>query len=206
MSETASEDPRAFWDARYVGGEYVFGLEPNRWLAAHEHLLRRRMRAFLPGDGEGRNGVWLAERGLAVTTVDASPVGVDKARQLAASRGVKLDSHVADLREWKYPASAYDLVVLAFVHVEAGERAGLHAEVAATLCPGGHLLLEGFTPAHLGRKGGPKTADRMFTAPILADDFSALDILHLEECEVELPAAERHGGPAAVVRLLARMP
>lgn len=206
MGDTVSEDPRDFWDARYVGDEYVFGLEPNRWLAAHEHLLRRRMRAFLPGDGEGRNGVWLAERGLAVTTVDASPVGVEKASQLATSRGVTLDAHVADLRAWKYPASAYDLVVLAFVHVEAGERAGLHAEIAATLRPGGHLLLEGFTPAHLGRKGGPKTADRMFTAAILADDFSGLDILHLEECEVELPAAERHGGPAAVVRLLARMP
>ncbi|MGE0255681.1 MAG: class I SAM-dependent methyltransferase [Alphaproteobacteria bacterium] len=206
MSATTQEDPRVFWDARYVGGDYVFGLEPNRWLAAHEYLLRPRMRAFLPGDGEGRNGVWLAERGLVVTTVDASPVGVDKARRLAASRGVRLDAHVADLRDWKYPAAAYELVVLAFVHVEVGERAGLHAEIAATLRPGGHLLLEGFTPAHLGRKGGPKTADRMFTAATLADDFSGLDILHLEECEVELPAAERHGGLAAVVRLLARMP
>lgn len=206
MDEIVPEDPRAFWDARYVGGEYVFGIEPNRWLAAHEHLLRRRMRAFLPGDGEGRNGVWLAERGLVVTTVDASPVGVEKARRLAAERGVTLDAQVADLREWKYPASAYDLAVLAFVHVDIGERSGFHAEVAATLRSGGHLLLEGFTPAHLGRKGGPKSADRMFTAAILADDFSALDILHLDECEVELPEAERHGGPAAVVRLLARMP
>ncbi|MBM3558896.1 MAG: class I SAM-dependent methyltransferase [Alphaproteobacteria bacterium] len=161
------------------------------------------MRAFLPGDGEGRNGVWLVERGLVVTTVDSSPVGVDKARRLAASRRVKLDAHVGDLRDWKYPVAVFDLVVLAFVHVDAGERSGLHAEVATTLRPGGHLLLEGFTPDHLGRKGGPKSADRMFTAATLADDFSGLDILCNEECEVELPAAERHGGLAAVVRLLA---
>lgn len=197
----------SFWDQNYSASTgFKYGERPNAFLVQQVARFAPGSRILLPGDGEGRNGVWLAERGLDVTTVDASPVGVDKARRLAASRGVRLDAHVADLHDWKYPAAAYELVVLAFVHVAAGERAGLHAEIAATLRPGGHLLLEGFTPAHLGRKGGPKTADRMFTAATLADDFSGLEIVHLEECEVELPAAERHGGPAAVVRLLARMP
>ncbi len=72
-------DPGAFWDARYTDAGYVFGEEPNQWLAENAGLLTAGMKALLPGDGEGRNGVWPARRGLGVTTVDASPVGAEKA-------------------------------------------------------------------------------------------------------------------------------
>ena len=81
------DQPGSFWDERYEGEDYVFGHEPNVWMAANEALFEPGMTALLPGDGEGRNGVWLAERGLHVTTIDASPVGVGKARHLAAARG-----------------------------------------------------------------------------------------------------------------------
>lgn len=200
------DSPGAFWDERYAGDALVFGEAPNVWMAANAELFEPGMRTLLPGDGEGRNGVWLAARGLDVTTVDASPVGVAKARRLAAARGVEIDIRTADLRDWDAPVAAFDLAVCAFLHVGPDDRTGVHRMIARALRPGGLLLLEGFTPDHLGQgKGGPKDTRMMFTEARLRDDFAdLLDIAHLEALETELPASERHGGPAAVIRLRAR--
>lgn len=200
-------DPAAFWDERYATPDYVFGTEPNVWLAANEALLKPGMKALVPGDGEGRNGVWLAKRGLDVTGIDASPIGVEKARNLAAAQHVDLEIICADLRDWAVPGPQYDLIVSAFVHLGSTDRAAVHAKYVAALAPGGCLILEGFTPDHLGHgKGGPKLETMMFTKQRLRDDFAALEILQLEALKTDLPASERHGGPAAVIRLLARKP
>ena len=198
--------PGDFWDQRYGGDDLVFGHEPNQWLTANEDLIKAGMTALLPGDGEGRNGVWLAERGLKVTSVDASPVGAKKAQQLAASRGVSINAEITDLRDWEAPQGEFDLLVLAFLHVGPDDRTELHRKLALTLKPNGLLLLEGFTPDHLGYgKGGPPATDMMFSEDRLRNDFGEhLDIEHLEALKTELPASERHGGPAAVIRLRAR--
>lgn len=200
-------DPAAFWDERYATPDYVFGIAPNRWLVANQHLLKPGMTALVPGDGEGRNGVWLAERGLAVTSIDASPIGVEKAAKLAETHGVDLDIVCADLRDWNPAGLSWDIVVLAFVHVGEADRTVIHGKIANVLKPGGYLILEGFTPDHLGiGKGGPKKETMMFTDDRLRGDFAALDIMHLEALQTETPASERHGGVAAVIRLLARKP
>lgn len=200
------DSPGTFWDERYDGADYVFGQEPNVWMAENEGLFKEGMTALLPGDGEGRNGVWLAERGLDVTSIDASPVGVEKARLLATARGVEFDIQLADLRNWEAPTGEYDLLVSAFLHVGPDDRATIHRKLAQTLKPGGLLLLEGFTTDHLGYgKGGPKDTRMLFTEDGLRGDFEQqLDIEHLEALKTELPASERHGGPAAVIRLRAR--
>lgn len=199
-------EPAAFWDQRYDDDGYVFGQDPNLWMLENAGLLVPGMTAFVPGDGEGRNGVWLAERGLVVTTVDASPIGVEKARKLAADRGVRLDAQVADLRSWAPPKSGFDLVVSAFVHVSPDERTDVHQAMAKALKPGGILLLEGFAPDHIGiGKGGPSVKEMMFTADGLREDFGdMLDIEYLAEAKIELPSSERHGGPAVVMRLRGR--
>jgi SAM-dependent methyltransferase len=200
------DSPGSFWDQRYEGTVYVFGQEPNMWMATNADLLKSGMTALLPGDGEGRNGVWLAERGLDVTTVDASSVGVEKARRLAAERGVDLNIQIADLREWDVPEGTFDLMVSAFLHVDPDDRAAVHRKLARMLKPGGLLLLEGFTTDHLGYgKGGSKDTRMLFTEDKLRGDFEELlDIEHLEALKTDLPASERHGGPAAVIRLRAR--
>ncbi len=206
MGSKPASEPGAFWDERYADDEYVFGHEPNRWMAENADLLEPGMSVLVPGDGEGRNGVWLAERGMQVTTLDASPVGVEKARKLAADRGVSIDAHVVDLREWDAPLAAYDAVVLAFLHVNADDRAAVHDTIARTLKPGGVLLLEGFAPEHLGYgKGGPPVKEMMFTGERMRADFGELvDIDYLETMRSEIPDSERHGGPAVVLRLRGR--
>ncbi|MGB0572153.1 MAG: class I SAM-dependent methyltransferase [Alphaproteobacteria bacterium] len=153
--------PGNFWDQRYGGGDMVFGHEPNQWLQANTDLLKPGLDALMLGDGEGRNGVWLAKRGLNVTNVDAFLVGVEKATQLAASRGVSINAENAYLRDWVVPVGAFDLVMLAFLHVRPDDCTELHHRIASTLKHGGLLLLEGFTPDHLGYgKGGCRSRTR----------------------------------------------
>jgi Methyltransferase domain len=112
----------AMWDERYRGEPYDYGLEPN---------------AFLPGDGEGRNGVWLAAHGLEVDTLDLSAFGVEKAQRLAAHRGVSINAMQADALAWDWPEARYDLIALIFLHLVEPDRCRLHAKAVGALKPGG---------------------------------------------------------------------
>ena len=106
-----------FWDKSFSAPGYKYGTEPNAFLTEQAFRLKPGSRVLVPGDGEGRNGVWLAEQGHHVTTVDASQVGVDKARDLARRRGVTIDAIHADFSTWSPSPAAYDAVVLTFVHL-----------------------------------------------------------------------------------------
>ena len=88
------------WNERYAADGYLFGEEPNAFLRSQAPRLRPGWSALAVADGEGRNGVWMAEQGLAVTAVEASPVALSKAQALAARRGVALTTVEADLADW----------------------------------------------------------------------------------------------------------
>ncbi len=98
-----------FWDERYRGEGFSFGTEPNAFLVSQAHRLKPGLRALVPGDGEGRNGVWLARQGLVVDTVDVSPIGVAKAQAFAKSRGVAINAEIGDLLDWDWPRERYGL-------------------------------------------------------------------------------------------------
>jgi 2-polyprenyl-3-methyl-5-hydroxy-6-metoxy-1,4-benzoquinol methylase len=104
------------WQGRYAAPEYIFGEGPNAFLGAQGLLLPAKGRALAVADGEGRNGVWLAEQGLDVLSIDFAPNGQAKARALADKRGVKLELALADVHEWAYPEAAFDVVALNHVH------------------------------------------------------------------------------------------
>ena len=201
--------PAAFWDQRYAGTEFAFGTEPNAFLAAQRPLLAPGMRALVPGDGEGRHGVWLAGLGLEVETVDASPLGVVKARKLAAERGVRITASVADLTTWTWPAARFDVVASIYLHWAPSVRERIHAGMLGALKPGGLLILEAYAPRQLvhraaGSVGGPPDVAMLFTTELLRADFAAADILQLDEVELVVTEGKRHCGLSSIVRLLAR--
>src|SRR5579859_597258 len=103
------------WNARFAGDDYVFGTDPNAFLAAQLHRLRPRQRVLAVADGEGRNGVWLARQGLDVMTVDISPVATEKAKRLAARSDVTMVIECADLATWNWPHHCFDVVVAIFI-------------------------------------------------------------------------------------------
>ncbi|GIU87432.1 MAG: hypothetical protein KatS3mg009_1947 [Acidimicrobiia bacterium] len=128
------------WDARYAGAPTVWGLEPNRFVAAECADLPPG-RALDLACGEGRNAVWLAARGWRVTGVDFSPVAIDKARRLARDQGVDADFLVADLRGYEPAPRGHDLVLLAYLQVPDEDRRVILPRAAAAVAPGGVFLL-----------------------------------------------------------------
>jgi hypothetical protein len=199
----------AFWDQRFAGATYAYGEAPNAFLASLAATFARGQRALVPGDGEGRNGVFLAELGLVVETLDLSAEGVAKARRLAEARGVRVDARQADVLGWEWPAAAFDVIVLLYLHLGESERRFVHARALAALKSGGRIVLEAFTPLQLerqqaGARGGPRDAALLYRAEHLREDFAAAEIELLQEVETDLREGTLHVGPSAVVRTVAR--
>lgn len=189
------------WDERYAGGGFEFGEAPNEYLRAQAWRLRPGMRALSLGDGEGRNGVFLAGLGLAVTTLDWSAIGVAKAREFAARRGVALDARVADAAAWDYPEAGFDVIAWVYMHVPPADRAAVAAGCLRALAPGGLLILEGFSPAQEGRRsGGPKDPALLWTRDVAELLFAPLELLEVTEGAARLDEGPRHQGLAEVVR------
>ncbi|MGO4870667.1 MAG: SAM-dependent methyltransferase [Roseiarcus sp.] len=210
MSETRI-DPAAMWDERYAREGYAYGETANAFLKSQRARLKAGMRALVPGDGEGRNGVWLAEQGLIVDTLDLSQHGVAKARRLAQARGVALNAVQADALRWEWPRQAYDLVALIFLHLVADERRALHAKVLSALKPGGLVILEAFRPEQLmrqaaGARGGPRVRELLYAVDDLMADFAALDVIELTEADADFDEGALHVGASAVIRAVARRP
>jgi len=198
----------ARWNLRFAEPDYIFGTAPNRFLASKADLLRRGQSALCVADGEGRNSVWLAEQGLEVHAFDFSPPAVEKAKRLAATRGVQVRHEVAGVDDWSWPQAAYDVVAAIFVQFAGPEmRARMFARMAQALKPGGLLLLEGYTPKQLEyRTGGPSQVENLYTEALLRDAFRDLEILELREYEAELEEGWRHAGRSALIDLVARAP
>lgn len=202
-----AEAPGQFWDRKYAADDYFYGTAPNEWLTSRADRLRPGMRALSVADGEGRNSVWLAGQGLAVTAVDASARAIAKAQALAAERHVAVTHVQADLTRWAWPEAAFDVAVAIFAHFTPEHRPAIHRAMLRSLVPGGLVLIEAYSPyQHLHRTGGPPDLDMLYTAWRLREDFAGAEILELAEVTTELAEGRGHSGTSAVVRLVARRP
>jgi len=199
---------QAFWDDRFKGDTYRFGEAPNAFLTRQAERLSPGQSVLAVGDGEGRNGVWLAEQGLDVHSIDISPVAVEKARRLAARRGLALDAQVSDLLEWGWPQSTYDVVVAIFVQFAGADwQDRLFAGMKSTVRPGGLILLEGYRPEQIAYgTGGPPDPGNMYTPEMLRAAFADFEVLDLVAYDAELSEGDAHCGLSAVIDLVARRP
>ena len=202
------DDARKVWDERFATDEYIFGTDPNRFLVSQAHRLQPGARALSVADGEGRNSVWLAQQGLEVGAVEISPRAVEKARKLAADRGVAVRFEVADVRTWDWPTARYDVVVAIFIQFASPtERAQLFANFCGALVPGGFLILEGYGVRQIEYgTGGPPDVDHLYTREMLDQAFRDFEILLLEEREDWIEEGTKHVGRSALVDLVARKP
>jgi cyclopropane fatty-acyl-phospholipid synthase-like methyltransferase len=145
---------------------------------------------------------------LDVVAFDFSPVAVEKARKLAAARGVQVRYEVARMEDWAWPAAAFDVVAAIFVQFAGpAERALMFERIVRALKPGGLLLVEGYTPKQLEHNtGGPSQVENLYTPELLRAAFPALEILELRDYEARLDEGTRHSGNSAVIDLIARKP
>jgi len=168
------------WDERYAGTEFEWTTLPNQFVAAELAGLPPG-RALDLAAGEGRNSVWLAERGWRVTAVDFSRVGLDKGRKLVTARGVdeaRIDWILADLCDYEPHQGSFDLVLVAYFQVGAELRAAVLARAAAALAPDGTLLVVGHDLTNLTEGvGGPQYPEVLYTPESITAEVSGLRVL-----------------------------
>ena len=193
------------WEGRFSAPDYVFGKEPNYFLKSCKPLLPKSGKVLAVADGEGRNGVWLAEQGLDVLSIDFSPKAQAKGRTLARERGVEPTFEQADVHNWTYPPDTFDVVVEIFTQFSTpAERAKKWAGMKRTLKPGGLLILQGYTPKQIQYgTGGPKEVENLYTRAMLEQAFGDFHQMKITEEELEIHEGSGHGGMSAVIGLTA---
>ena len=181
------------WDERYAGPELVWGSGPNCFVAEELAALPPG-RAIDLGTGEGRNAIWLAERGLTVTAVDFSRVGLARAAGLAAGRGVSVDWVHADLLDYQPTPGGYDLVLIAYIQLPPDRLTALARTAATALAPGGTLLAVGHDRDNLTRgHAGPKDLSVLWTPQVVTAGLTGLTVQQAEQVNrtVTTPDGER---------------
>lgn len=191
------------WETRYRAPGYAFGREPNYFLAACKHLLPKSGRALCVADGEGRNGVWLAQQGLDVVSLDFSPAAQAKAATLAHEQGVAMAIERGDVHNWDYPEAAFDVVCEIFTQFSTpAERAHKWAGMKKALKPNGLLILIGYTPKQLQYgTGGPKEIEKLYTRALLEEAFGGFRDVRIAEEELDMHEGASHAGLSAVIHL-----
>jgi len=196
----------AFWDDRYAADDYVYGQDPNEFVA--------EMAMHIPdgpvlclAEGEGRNAVYLAKFDRLVTAVDQSAMGLAKALRLAEASGMVIETVHADLKSYQIIPGAWAGIVATFAHLPPPLRRKVHAAVVQGLKPGGVFILEAYTPAQLALgTGGPKVPELLMTLDSLRDELSGLEFIVAQEIERDVTEGSFHHGRGAVVQILARRP
>lgn len=187
-----------FWDERYGGEDYVYGEAPNELLVTFASRIPPGP-VLLIGEGEGRNAVFLAERGHEVTAVDQSAVGLAKAQALAGRRGVQIRTVEADLGDYE-PGVGWSAIVSVWCHLPSGLRREVHAAIPASLAPGGVFFCVAYTPDQLAHgTGGPRDPDMLVTAADLEQELPGLRWEVLREEERVVHEGPHHHGQSAIV-------
>jgi SAM-dependent methyltransferase len=193
------------WDQRYQENKPAYGEAANDFLVEQVGLLRPGTCLCL-AEGQGRNAVWIAEQGFAVTAMDQSSVGMAKAAELAAARGVALKTAVGDLADFDLGSGKWDNIVSIFGHLPGPLRRDVHRRVVEALRPGGIFLLEAFTPDQLATEGtgGPADPDMLLTIAKLKAELPELEVVFAREILRPVNEGDYHKGDCAVVQFIAR--
>ncbi|HQY59897.1 MAG: class I SAM-dependent methyltransferase [Myxococcales bacterium] len=192
-----------FWEERYRAEAYAYGKEPNDFLRAEAGRIPAG-RVLCLAEGEGRNAAYLAGLGHDVTAVDFSPEGLQKARRLAAERGVSLTTVHADLAAYEPQRGAYAGVVATFAHLPLEVRLRVHGWVHEALREGGVFVLEAYSPRQLAYDtGGPRDAALCMTLERLTVELAPLEVIVGREIEREIHEGLYHKGPSATVQVVA---
>lgn len=197
------------WEERYSKSDgYVFGKDPAQFLVEHSAYLTAGHTALSVADGEGRNSVYMAEKGMDVTAYEFAPTAIARARDLATERGVSVDFREVDILNHDWPEGAFDLVAGIFIQFVGPEARKIQFDgMKRSLKPGGVLLLHGYTPEQLEfGTGGPPFAENMYTEDQLADDFDGWEILENRAYEREVQEGRGHQGMSALIDFVARKP
>jgi cyclopropane fatty-acyl-phospholipid synthase-like methyltransferase len=196
------------WEDRFAQEGYLFGTDPVPFLLKHDALFTEGQSVLSIAEGEGRNAVHLAKKGVHVTGVEFAPSAVAKAEKLAVLNGVQPHFILADLFDWDWPCDAYDITLgLFFQFVGPTERDILWRNMLEATRPGGLVIIHGYTPKQLEfGTGGPPHEANMYTSASFAPIFKDCEVLVCEEYEAEQCSGSAHVGMSALIDFIVRKP
>ena len=209
MKENSNNMQSKMWDERYSNQEFAYGKLPNVFFEESIQKLKPG-KILMPADGEGRNGVYAAKLGWNVTAIDLSLEGKQKALALAKENNVTINYLVNDLIQLDFEKESFDAIGLIYAHFSAENKSLLHKKLDKYLKPGGLIIFEAFSKAHLQfnqlnpKVGGPKDIDTLFSIQEIAADFSNYEFIVLAENEVDLAEGKYHIGKGSVIRFIGR--
>lgn len=195
------------WNERYSKAEFAYGEQPNNYLKAQLEKLPAGTILF-PAEGEGRNAVFAATRGWAVSAFDISEAGKNKALRLAEANNVLIDYQVGDLHDLYYAPDQFDAIALIYAHFPAEVKSQYHKTLDSYLRQGGIIIFEAFSkrhPDYIARNekvGGPKELAMLFSVDELKADFGNYEIIELVEQEIDLSEGVFHNGTGSVLRFV----
>jgi ubiquinone/menaquinone biosynthesis C-methylase UbiE len=191
-----------FWNERYKEEVFAYGIEANDFLRTQSFPEGSKILCL--AEGEGRNGVYLAEQGHDVTCVDYSEEGIRKMTQLSDMKGVVIHPVLADLNEYEFQPNAWDGIVIIFGHLPTALREKVHGQFFKALKSGGKLVLEAYHKSQMEYKtGGPMTETMLYSEEELRSDFHEFEHLEIHQLEREVHEGEFHFGTAAVIQVVA---
>ncbi|MBI1222134.1 MAG: methyltransferase domain-containing protein [Bacteroidetes bacterium] len=198
---------KEFWNSRYAEESFAYGVEPNAFFK--EQLTKLKPgKILIPGDGEGRNGVYAATQGWEVSSFDLSSEGKRKAELLAKEKGVQIDYRVGELAQMDYPEEYFDALLLVFAHFPEKLRKDYHHRLIKFLKKGGVLIIEGFSKEHLEysaanpKSGGPKDIGMLYSEDEIRSDFQSFNVRILSTEVVELQEGLFHQGTSSLIRFV----
>jgi len=201
---------KELWDSRYASLDYVYGTEPNQFFKEILDKNHFEGKILLPAEGEGRNAIYAAKKGLEVFAFDLSSEGKKKALKLAKNENVEINYDVGDFFTLHLIKEKFDVAALIFAHFPPNISTKYHKKIAELIKPNGILILEGFSKTHFElqkenpRAGGPKNIDMLFSIESIKKDFLNFDAILLEEKEIDLKEGKFHRGRSKVIRFIGR--
>jgi SAM-dependent methyltransferase len=193
------------WDEKFTNNAFTYGKEPNDFLVSVADRIPAGGKVLTLCEGEGRNGVYLAGLGHRVFAVDGSAVGLNHARELAAERGVNIETQVSDLADYEIEPDSWDAVVMIFGHLPLALRKRVNSKIVNGLRSGGVLIIEGYTPRQLAyNTGGPKDVNMLYEPEVVKTELEGLKFEIAREIEREIIEGPGHTGVGAVFQLLGR--
>jgi SAM-dependent methyltransferase len=185
------EGSKDWWEAKYRSTpDYLYGKAPSPFLTEHIHLMRKGETLDV-AMGEGRNAVFLASKGFAVTGVDFCDTAVERAKKLAGGTGVAVEAKLQNLDFFLIPLMKYDTIVVCDFHPALTVLKSL----TRGLQKGGTLLLEGYAIDQLRQEKGYHGPEEPHARPPEGRHPSSGRVRHR-------PAPSGEGIPAGAFRVL----
>jgi hypothetical protein len=191
------------WNIRFQDEDYVYGREPNVFLADIQKKLQLSGDTLAIAEGEGRNAVFLAEQGMKVTAWDYAESGLAKTKKLADSRAVTVSTELVDLNDVNWEKDKWDQLICIFGHFPTDLRKKTLQGVKETIKPGGYYVTEVYSIYQLPYvSGGPKDLDFLYNPEDFLQVFSDWRIIHFFMGEVTRHEGKLHNGLSHVIQFV----